>query len=89
MRTTLTLDPDVVQLIEQEMHHRRLSMKEVVNDALRSALGQSGASESPPAPYTVRVHSATLAPGVDPAGFNRLAGELEDLAILDRARERA
>lgn len=34
------------------------------------------------APYRVRVHHAALAPGLDLAGFNKLADELEDEAIM-------
>jgi hypothetical protein len=79
MRTTLTLDPDVAQLVDEAVHRGRTSMKRVVNDALRRAL-------SPPLsrrePYHLAVHEAVLQPGFDLAGFNRLADELEDEAIL-------
>jgi hypothetical protein len=37
--------------------------------------------------YHLPVHEATLQPGLDLAGFNRLADELEDEAIL-AARQR-
>lgn len=39
MRTTLTLDPDVAKLLEEEMAKRQTSFKRVVNDALRRGLG--------------------------------------------------
>jgi hypothetical protein len=38
MRTTITLDEDVVQLIEEERHKRRATFRKVVNDALRAGL---------------------------------------------------
>ncbi|MDF1521803.1 MAG: hypothetical protein P1P87_03165 [Trueperaceae bacterium] len=38
MRTTVTLDPDVEELIRRRMHERRASFKEVVNEGLRAAL---------------------------------------------------
>jgi hypothetical protein len=41
MRTTLTLDPDVAQLLEEEAHRRRLPWKQVVNDAIRRGLAAS------------------------------------------------
>ena len=79
MRTTLTLDPDVAELVDEAVHRARTSMKQVVNDALRRAL-------SPPPSrrefYHLPVHEATLQPGFDLAGFNRLTDELEDEAIL-------
>lgn len=41
-RTTLTLDPDVVRLIEEEVHRLRKPFKHVVNDALRRGLASGG-----------------------------------------------
>jgi len=38
MRTTLTLDEDVVALLEQVRQQRKASLKEVVNTALRGGL---------------------------------------------------
>ncbi len=79
MRTTLTLDPDVAMLVEGAVHRTRKSMKHVINDALRRALAQP---QSRREPYRLEVHEATLQPGLDLTGFNRLADELEDQAIL-------
>ncbi len=79
MRTTLTLDPDVAQLVDEAVHRARTSMKQVINDALRRALSQPPSRREP---YHLPVHEAALQPGLDLAGFNRLADELEDEAIL-------
>lgn len=84
MRTTLTLDPDVAQLIEEEVHRRRTTFKQVVNDAIRSGLQ---APRRRARRYRAPVLSAELAPGVDPAGFNRLADDLEAEAVIS-GRER-
>ena len=43
MRTTLTVDDDVAVLLEQERKNRKVSLKEVVNDALRAGLRQLAA----------------------------------------------
>ena len=84
MRTTLTLDPDVAQLIEEEVHRRRTTFKQVVNDAIRRGLR---GPHRPARKYRAPVFSAELAPGVDPAGFNRLADDLEVEAVTsDRER---
>ena len=83
MRTTLTLDPDVATLVEDAVHRERTSMKQVVNNALRRALSQPSSRREP---YQLPVHEATLEPGFDLAGFNRLADELEDEAILAPGR---
>lgn len=79
MRTTLTLDDDVAHLVEEQVHRTRTSLKQVVNDALRAALAPKPVRS---APYRVKTHHATLAPGLDLAGFNKLADELEDEAIM-------
>jgi hypothetical protein len=84
VRTTLTLDADVARLVEDAMHRERRPMKQVINDALRTALARPGADR--PA-FTVEVHRSGLQPGFDLAGFNRLADELEDAAILDATRK--
>jgi hypothetical protein len=86
MRTTLTLDPDVADLVEDAVHRMRTSMKQVINDALRRALSSPAPQREP---YHLSVHEAALQPGLDLAGFNRLADELEDAAILDVARRDA
>ena len=79
MRTTLTLDPDVAQLVDEAAHRARTSRKQVINDALRRELSPPPSRRQP---YRLPVHEATLQPGIDLAGFNRLADELEDEAIL-------
>jgi hypothetical protein len=86
MRTTLTLDPDVAQLVDEAVHRGRTSMKQVINDALRLALSQPPSRREA---YHLPTHEATLQPGLDLAGFNRLADELEDEAILANAKRPA
>jgi Arc/MetJ-type ribon-helix-helix transcriptional regulator len=82
-RITVTLDPDVAQLIEDAVRRGRTSKKQVINDALRRALSQPASRREP---YRLEVHSATLQPGLDLAGFNRQTDELEDEAILAPGR---
>jgi hypothetical protein len=50
MRTTITLDPDVEELVRREMHERRVSFKQAVNDGLRSGLRDTGSGEAFPTP---------------------------------------
>jgi hypothetical protein len=88
MRTTLTLEPEVAQLIDDEVHRTRRPFKQVVNDALRRGLSPR-AAEAPAAPYQVRPHRATLLAGVDRGRMNALADELEDDALLGKPSERA
>ncbi|MPY83997.1 MAG: antitoxin [Actinophytocola sp.] len=83
MRTTLTLDDDVARLIEDAVHRERRSMKQVVNDALRRALVPAQREGEP---YQLVPHDSPVRPGFDLAGFNRMADELEDTAIIETAR---
>ena len=82
MRTTLTLDPDVAKLVRETVEHEQLTLKDVVNDALRRGLKPR---ESRPA-LRVIAHSTPLQPGLDPRGFNQLADELEDEAVLSKGQ---
>lgn len=84
MRTTLTLDPDVAHLIDDAVHRERRSMKQIVNDALRRALGSPTAGSQEP--YHLIPHDSALRPGLDLATFNRLADEFEDEAIIAKSQ---
>ena len=76
MRTTLTIDPDVEQLLQREMRRTDRSLKAVVNEALRKGLGYRS---KPPraARYRVEPHPFGFRPGVDVDRLNQLADELE------------
>ena len=87
MRTTLTLDPDVVRMIEDAVHRLRKPFKQVVNDALRRGLTPAGRRTAGPR-YRIRPHAAHLLPGLDRGKLNALADELEDRALLAKVRSR-
>jgi hypothetical protein len=88
MRTTLTLDPDVVRMLEAEVHRARKPLKQVVNDALRRGLS-APATRVPKERYRVRPHTARLRPGIDAGRLNALADEVEDAALAAPAARRA
>jgi hypothetical protein len=87
MRTTVTLDPDVVQMLKEARHRQRLTFAQLVNDALRRALTPVG-KQPPDEPYRVRPHDSKLRPGLDRARLNSLADELEDDATLAKVKRR-
>ena len=76
MRTTLTIDPDVEQLLQREMRRTGGSMKAVVNDALRVGLGIRGKPLRAP-PYEVEPHAFGFKPGIDTDRLNQLVDEME------------
>ncbi len=51
MRTTLTLDPDVAVLLEEERERSRRSLKAVINDALRRGLAETEGGDESGEPY--------------------------------------
>ena len=85
MRTTLTLDPDVARMLKEETHRQRKPFKQVVNDAIRRGLAPR-TSEAALEPFRVRPHSTALQPGIDGGALNKLVDELEDEAVVDKAR---
>ena len=82
MRTTLTIDPDVEKLLEQEAQRSRKPFKQVVNEALRRGLTRTPLR---PRKVVLKVHDSRLRPGYDPSSFNSLADELEDTEILAKS----
>ena len=74
MRTTLTIEPDVEKLLQQEVARSRRPLKQVANEALRRGLTRSGDKARK---VTVQVSDSRLRPGYDPTSFNALVDELE------------
>ena len=87
MRATLTLEPDVARIVEEEVHRVRKPLKQVVNDALRRGL-TSAVTARTVKRYRVRPHQARLRPGRDRGRLNALADEQEDAGILRTVRGR-
>lgn len=75
MRTTVTLDDDVVRIIRSIMRAEDKSFKQAINDALRRS-----AQPAPPRRrrrFRVRPHCSAFAAGVDPARLNQLVDQIE------------
>jgi hypothetical protein len=81
MRTTLTIDDDLMLRLKEEAHRRRVPFRDVVNAALRRSFEVAPERRRVP---VVRVYASRLRPGFDPAGFNRLADELEDEGFAEK-----
>jgi hypothetical protein len=78
VRTTLTLDPDVAQLVRETIEHEHVTLKDAINDGLRRGLKPSAPRRS----LRIVPHQSVLQPGLDPRGFNQLADEFENEAAL-------
>lgn len=83
-RTTLTLEPDVARLVDEEVHRARKTFNDVVNDAIRRGLsGDKDAGKLKR--YRVVAHSCKLSSRIDVTCLNRLVDELDGDEGLQRA----
>jgi ribbon-helix-helix CopG family protein len=79
VRTTVTLDPDVVEQLKALAQRRNLSFKAVLNSTVRAGLAaERGGSR----PYRVPSRPMHLRPGLDLTHALRIAEALEDEEIL-------
>jgi hypothetical protein len=83
MRTTITLEKDVERMLRDAMHRSRKSFKETLNAAVRAGLGAKPVRTGVPK-FTIKARPLGLRSGIDPAGFNKLADDLEVDAFLDK-----
>lgn len=88
MRTTVTLDKDVERMLRDAMHRSRKSFKQTLNSALRTGLCSAG-GQTRGKRFVVKARALGLNSGLDPAGFNRLADDLEiDALFAKKPRSR-
>ena len=74
MRTTLTLEPDVAQRVRRKMKQKGLSLKQVVNDALRAGLAEK--DEAPASKFRVQPYPCRFKAGIDLDKLNQLEDEM-------------
>ena len=75
MRTTVTLEPDLIKKIKDLAHRKGLSFKQVLNGLIRRGLSSSTRQEAATR-YAVEPHSGGFRPGIDPGKLNQLVDEL-------------
>jgi len=79
MRTTVTLDEDVVAKLQQAARERGVSFKGALNDAVRAGLAAGAPTTRS---FQVQAQPLGIRPGVDIDKALSLAGEIEDSEIL-------
>jgi hypothetical protein len=85
MRTTVTLDKDVERLLREAMHRSRRGFKETLNAAIRNGLGRKTTGKER-SRFVVRARPMGLRAGLDPAGLNKLADDLDVDTFLSKVR---
>jgi hypothetical protein len=83
MRTTVTLDPDLLAKLRALSRERGVSFKEALNGALRLGLSRSAGGDAS-RPYRLASKPMGLRRGIDLRHALRLAGELEDEETIRR-----
>ena len=77
MRTTLTLDDDLLQQLRDRAHRERRSFKSVVNEVVRDGLNAGAQMTADRSPLTIEAEHRGFRPGIDVAKLNQLVDELE------------
>jgi len=82
MRTTVTLDSDVMAILRERMRELGISFKEAVNDAVRRSIAARPAASS-------EFRTPTFSMGVPTVNLDRalmLAADLEDDELVRKMR---
>ncbi|MCY4392327.1 MAG: hypothetical protein OXE43_09770 [Chloroflexi bacterium] len=89
MRTTLTLDEDIVATLKERARLLEKPFKQVVNEVLRRGLSDTPDEEGEPPSsdeerpvFRVKPIASGFAPGVDPLKLKEIDAELETQEIL-------
>lgn len=85
MRTTLTIDDDVIAELKRRAHERDESFKAIVNEVLRAGLADRTPKRRP---YRMKPTALGLGQsGYDVTKLGKLADQLEDEEIIRKLRE--
>ena len=74
------MDKDVERILREAMHRSRTSFKQTLNAAVRAGLGEKPVTAGA-RPFVLKARPLALRSGMDPAGFNKLADDLEVDAV--------
>ena len=85
MRTTITLDDDIAQVLERESEAKSVSFKEIVNSTLRRGLVAGSMSAKSRPKVVSRPFGGGMLPGFDPDRMNQLNDEFEVEAFRGHA----
>ncbi len=85
MRTTVTLDADVEQLIRAAQERQRATFKQVLNEAVRRGLKSQGGDQGPS--FAVEAKAMGLRSAIDPARLRDVDDELEIRQFQEKTRQ--
>lgn len=85
MRTTFSIDPDIVPKLKALVRRKKDPMRKVLNDLIRAAIGME--SGSAPRGFKVKSQNLKLKTGYDPASLNSLYDDLAIEEFASKARK--
>jgi hypothetical protein len=77
MRTTVTLEPDLVARLKEYAHRRQTSFKVALDTLLRRGLATQEPAASRGRRFVVAPHDGGFKPGIDLGKLNQLGDQLE------------
>jgi hypothetical protein len=77
MRTTLTLDDDLVNRLKELARETGQSFKEVTNEVVRRGLSTGDRPDESTKPFRVVPKACGFKPGIDPLKLNQIYDDLE------------
>jgi hypothetical protein len=77
VRTTIALDDDLADKLQEIAHQRRESFRKVVNEFLRRGLSGQAARPSRDEPFRTETFASAFRGGIDPLRLNQLADDLD------------
>ncbi len=86
MRTTLTVDDDIVAELRRISGSTRRGFKSVVNELLRRGLAASERPLESPGDFVVKAKSCGFLPGIDPLKLNQVSDEFETETFVKKHR---
>lgn len=72
-------------MLRDAMHRTRAGFKQTLNAAIRAGLSRQS-TRAIRKPFVIKARPLGLRPGLDPAGFNKLADDLEVDAVVEKFR---
>ncbi|HEV2840481.1 MAG TPA: hypothetical protein VGW39_04070 [Chthoniobacterales bacterium] len=86
MRTTLTLEDGLVAKLRASARKRNLSLKQVINEALRNGL-QATAAPKKTKPFRIKSFSMGVMPGVDYDKINQFLDDEEIEHVIAKMKQ--
>lgn len=87
VRTTLTIDDDLLDRVRALAERRKASIKDTLNDVIRRGLSAQELRSRRRAKFHVESFRSPFRPGIDPSRLNQLVDDLDVSHAADRVRK--